>query len=85
MLERAILELLDPVQQELATQALVSLSLTGVWSLQEQLLIERLAQGFHEQEDAELLKKIRVTQEFIKVCRAMQGLGDELKKERTNA
>jgi hypothetical protein len=83
MIERAILEQLNQFSRETVEQALVSLSLSGVWRVQEQVLITRLAEGFHEQEDAELLKKIRVTQENIKVCRAMQGLGDELKKERS--
>lgn len=84
MIDKDLLDSLEPASSESAKQALVSLSLSGIWQLQEQQLIARLAEGFHLNEE-DLVKRVKSTQESILQCRTMQGLGDELRKERTNA
>lgn len=85
MIERSVLDALPDFERVLVTQALVSLSNSRVWRRQEIEYIRILTESFHVTDDEELLKKIRMTQEFIKACRTMQGLGDELKKELNNA
>lgn len=82
MFERAILERFDPAYRIEMEQALVTLSRFGLWEAVEKDLILKVATKFHQTEDVELLKEIRLTQEFIKTVRVLQEVGMDIYQEK---
>ena len=83
MIDKEVFEAFTPDVRHHLESCLSTLATYGVFKMQEEILIKRIVTGFVGRSTPELATEIETTQSKITGLRAMQLLGESLKKEQT--